>query len=153
MPIPNLDAERCQLGVTTSRWPLNLFTSCGHAGTQAWPWKVLGASWGSQPQDGLQVFSPLVDMLVPKLDPKRCQLGVTTPRWLSCLLTICGRASTQVGPWKVSVGGHGPKLGFKLSFKGLLNHMGHLKQYINLHRHLKQHYRQMWGLLWSKLAK
>jgi len=118
--VPKLDPKRCQLGVTTPRWSSNLLTTYGRADTQAgprkvsaeghdpkmvfkssqhsWPcrcpsWTLKGVNWGSPPQDGLQVFS----LLAPKLDLKRCQLGVTTPRWSLGLLATCDRASTQVG--------------------------------------------------------
>jgi len=63
-----------------------------------------------------QVCSPLLVMPIPKLDPKRCELGVMIPRCSSSLLTICGRVGTQVGPWKASVGGHDSKMAFKSSF-------------------------------------
>jgi len=114
MLIPKVDPERRQLEITTSRWPLSFLTTYSRAGTQDGPWKasvrghdlkvafkysyhlwpcwypswtLKGISWGSRPQDSLQVFLPLVVMPVPNLDPKSYQLGVMTPRWPSSLLT------------------------------------------------------------------
>jgi len=120
--LPKLDPKKRQLGATITRWPLSLLTIYGRASTEAGPWEVLvrgynpkmafksskhlwscwypswtlkGVSWASRSQDGLQIFSPLVVVPVPKLDPESHQLGVMTPRWPSSLLTVCDRASTQ----------------------------------------------------------
>ena len=132
VPVSKLNPKRCQLGVTTPRWFSSPLTTCGRVDTQAGSWKVsVGGHdpkmafksshhlWlcqyprstlkdvgcGSRSHDSLQIFSPLVVVPVPKLDPKRCQLGFTTPRWPSCILTTCGRVGIEVGPWKVSVWG------------------------------------------------
>jgi len=84
------------------KWSLSLHITCRCPNAQAEPEKSL---WVVKTPSGLQVFTLLVGVRIPKLDPEKSQWVVTTPSGVQVFTSLASVRTPKLDPeksqWKV----------------------------------------------------